>query len=133
MVDSPRAEDASENVRAGAALHDMSIATRRIAAERGEALERLDALRRELASMQDAADTSTDDEHDPEGVTAFDRAQTRSLIEATERRLDELDDADARLRAGTYETCERCGGPIGEERLEARPATTVCVACAARR
>jgi DnaK suppressor protein len=109
----------------------MNDARARLATERTEALERLAALRRELASMVDAADSSTDDEHDPEGVTAFERAQTRSLIDATERRLSELDDAEGRLAAGTYEVCERCGRPIGAERLEARPSTTLCLACAA--
>jgi RNA polymerase-binding transcription factor DksA len=29
--------------------------------------------------------------------------------------------------------CEACGGPIGEERLAALPATRVCVDCARRR
>jgi RNA polymerase-binding transcription factor DksA len=105
----------------------------RLVVERAEALERLEAMRRELASMVEAADTATDDEHDPEGVTAFERAQTRSLIDATERRLTELDHVEARLAAGTYERCERCGGPIGAERLEARPATTLCLECAATR
>ena len=105
----------------------------RIVTERTEARERLDALRRELASMVDAVDSSTDDEHDPEGVTAFERAQTRSLIEATEQRLIELDEAEQRLASGRYGMCEACGNPIGAERLEARPFTTLCVACAARR
>lgn len=82
--------------------------------------------------MNDAADTSTDDEHDPEGVTAFDRAQTRALIESTIARLLDLDDAEVRLVAGTYGTCERCGEPIGEERLEARPTAKTCVGCASR-
>lgn len=105
----------------------------RLAAERVEALARLTALRRELESMVDAADTSTDDEHDPEGVTAFERAQTRSLIEATVRRLADLDRAEARWAAGDYERCDRCGAPIGAERLLARPAATRCVDCAGRR
>src|SRR3954471_20664703 len=104
----------------------------RLAAERSDALGRLEALRRELASMVDAVDSSTDDEHDPEGVTEFERAQTRSLIEATERRLEELAEAENRFSAGDYGTCESCGGPIGAERLEARPATTLCVRCAGR-
>jgi RNA polymerase-binding transcription factor DksA len=111
----------------------MDDARARLAAERAEARERLAALQRELASMVDAVDSSTDDEHDPEGVTAFERAQTRSLIEATERRLTELDSAEARLAAGNYDVCQRCGKPIGADRLEARPGTTVCVSCAAFR
>jgi RNA polymerase-binding transcription factor DksA len=111
----------------------MENAKTRLAAERVETVERLEALRRELASMVDAVDTSTDDEHDPEGVTAFERAQTRSLIDAAERRLVELDLAEQRIAAGTYSVCEQCRGPIGDERLEARPTATLCVTCAAAR
>ncbi|UMG94869.1 TraR/DksA C4-type zinc finger protein [Nocardioides sp. TF02-7] len=29
--------------------------------------------------------------------------------------------------------CERCGEPIGEGRLEARPVARLCIRCAARR
>jgi DnaK suppressor protein len=32
---------------------------------------------------------------------------------------------------GSYGTCERCGLPIGAERLAARPAAATCVRCAA--
>jgi RNA polymerase-binding transcription factor DksA len=34
-----------------------------------------------------------------------------------------------RLDAGTYGTCEQCGGPIRFERLEAIPHARLCVAC----
>ena len=33
---------------------------------------------------------------------------------------------------GTYGTCERCGGPIDPERLEARPQARTCIGCARR-
>jgi len=45
-------------------------------------------------------------------------------------RLDEVDDALARLAARTYGVCEACGGPIAAERLDALPVTRRCVACA---
>ncbi|WP_425501247.1 TraR/DksA family transcriptional regulator [Phytoactinopolyspora alkaliphila] len=35
------------------------------------------------------------------------------------------------MHAGTYGTCERCRGPIGERRLAARPVARTCITCAA--
>ena len=90
------------------------------------------ALRADLAGIVAAsAGSNADDEHDPEGATiAFERAQTASLLERTEARLAGLDRALDRLGAGRYGDCERCGRPIGAERLAARPDTATCVSCA---
>jgi RNA polymerase-binding transcription factor DksA len=37
-----------------------------------------------------------------------------------------------RLETGTYGICERCGQPVGDERLAARPAAVTCIRCAAK-
>ena len=54
--------------------------------------------------------------------------------QALRHHLDELlrdmERAIARAEHGTYGRCERCGQPISAERLQALPATTLCVACA---
>ena len=47
-----------------------------------------------------------------------------------QRERDQIRKARAALEAGTYGTCESCGGEIGAARLEARPASTRCVRCA---
>lgn len=47
--------------------------------------------------------------------------------------LSELDGALLRLAAGTYGSCSRCGEPIAQARLLARPRSTSCVPCASRR
>jgi RNA polymerase-binding transcription factor DksA len=105
-----------------------------LAAERAETTARVAALTRELTGLTDAtASVATDDEHDPEGTTAFDRAQVTALLAQARAHLADLDSALDRLAAGTYGTCERCGEPIPAGRLEARPAAATCVACAARR
>lgn len=53
-----------------------------------------------------------------------------SRLEAHERReLEEIIAAEARLRAGTYGTCEACGSDIGAARLLAVPATRRCLTC----
>ncbi|HTN71992.1 MAG TPA: TraR/DksA C4-type zinc finger protein, partial [Methylomirabilota bacterium] len=35
----------------------------------------------------------------------------------------------ARLDAGEFGVCEKCGEEIGIERLKARPVTTLCIDC----
>lgn len=58
----------------------------------------------------------------------------RGEIEALEGSLTEtlhaLDDALAKLDAGTYGQCEQCANAIGEARLEAMPAARLCISCA---
>lgn len=45
-----------------------------------------------------------------------------------EARLLEVDNALARIEAGTYGTCNACGALIEEARLHANPAATTCIA-----
>jgi len=103
-------------------------------AERQATLARIGALAGELDDIVTAsAGSNIDDEHDPEGSTiAFERAQIATLLREARAYLRELDRASARLEAGGYWACERCGGPIAEERLAARPAARTCVGCANR-
>ncbi|WP_185995341.1 TraR/DksA family transcriptional regulator [Nocardioides campestrisoli] len=102
--------------------------------ERRTTLARLGMLTDDFKAIVAASlDTNADDEHDPEGATiAFERSQVDALVTQTRRRLAEIDDALARVDSGSYGTCEVCGRPIPDERLEARPTATTCVACAGR-
>lgn len=51
-------------------------------------------------------------------------------IRDRERKLiSKIKDALDRLEAGTYGICEECGENISDERLEARPVTTLCIDC----
>jgi DnaK suppressor protein len=101
--------------------------------ERTTTLNRIGAMTAEFDEIVAAtAGSNTDDEHDPEGSTiAFERAQVSALLLEAQAYLAELDRALAKVDAGRYGTCERCGAPIGAERLAARPATESCVSCAA--
>ncbi|WP_202422380.1 TraR/DksA C4-type zinc finger protein [Gordonia sp. SID5947] len=103
-------------------------------AERDSTVSLIEALSSRLRSVIDAtADSSSDDEHDPEGTTlAVERGQLVAQLDRSRVRLDELDAAFGRLDHGTYGRCERCGGPIGPERLDALPAARLCISCAAR-
>lgn len=115
--------------RPGGELH------RRLTADRERTAALIGSLQGNVTSMVEATrSTATDDEHDPEGSTiAFERSQASSMLARAERELAELDLALARIAEGTYGRCERCGGPIPQERLLARPAARTCVPCAGRR
>jgi RNA polymerase-binding transcription factor DksA len=89
-------------------------------------------LARDLEALFAASrDSNADDEHDPEGATiGFERAQLTALLAAARERLAEVDDALRRLDTATYGVCEKCGQPIADERLAARPFARHCMACA---
>jgi DnaK suppressor protein len=103
-------------------------------AEREENQQRLAALEGDFSQIVEASQsTNADDEHDPEGATiAFERSQVGSLVEQARARLAEVDAALARLDAGRYGICERCGQPIAPGRLEVRPTARLCIDCAGR-
>ncbi|QIK74563.1 TraR/DksA family transcriptional regulator [Nocardioides piscis] len=109
----------------------MNSARERLAAERRRVLVQLASLTGDYDAVVAASlDTNADDEHDPEGATiAFERSQIGALVRQARLHLAEIDQAQARVDAGTYGVCERCGGQIPEERLLARPIATSCVRC----
>jgi len=54
-------------------------------------------------------------------------------IRDRERKLiSKIQEALGRIEDGSYGICESCGEDIGDERLEARPVTTLCVQCKKR-
>ena len=98
---------------------------RLLAKERGDALARVKELMREQAhnggqppadEMDVARSLSEVDTH----AALFDRAQER---------LSAIDAAIARLGAGVYGTCARCGDEIPLARLEVIPFAQYCVDC----
>jgi RNA polymerase-binding transcription factor DksA len=106
-----------------------------LAAERVSVLERMAGLERELAAIiESSGPAGPDDEHDPEGATvAFERQHLAALVSQARGHLAQIDAAMLRLADGSYGICESCGQPISEARLAARPVTTLCITCAARR
>ncbi len=46
--------------------------------------------------------------------------------------LSKIDEAMARIEDGTFGSCAECEEPIEVRRLEARPMSTLCVACKER-
>lgn len=70
------------------------------------------------------------DQHPADLGTEVSARQTDlGLRQNMERMLQQVEKAIGRIESGTYETCERCGRQIGEERLQAIPHATLCVTC----
>ncbi len=46
--------------------------------------------------------------------------------------LTQIDEALSRMDEGSFGTCEDCEEPIEPRRLEARPVSTLCIACKER-
>ena len=105
----------------------------RLEAERRETVARLAGLADDYEGIVAASlHANADDEHDPEGATiAFERSQVGALVRQVQDHLREIDAAEARVAAGSFGTCERCGAQIGDARLEARPVARTCIRCAA--
>jgi DnaK suppressor protein len=115
-------------------MTELPEVRRRLAADRAAALAQLGRLERDQAGLMAAAQAANgDDEHDPEGATiAFEREHVAALAQQARGHLADIDAALARLDAGRYGTCTRCGTPISPARLAARPAAATCITCAAR-
>ena len=66
------------------------------------------------------------------GSDNFEQEFTLSLMENSEETLELIEAALERIEAGTYGSCEECGGRIPKMRLNAIPYTPYCVKCAAK-
>jgi RNA polymerase-binding protein DksA len=66
------------------------------------------------------------------GTDTFEQEVALSLVENEQAIMDQIGPALERIEQGTFGTCQECGRPIGEERLQALPYTPYCVDCAAR-
>ncbi|HEY8480788.1 MAG TPA: TraR/DksA C4-type zinc finger protein [Spirillospora sp.] len=110
----------------------METVKERLLEERAATLKLMASLTGDWDGVVEAStQIGLDDEHDPEGATiAFERARVEASLSEVRERLTEIEDALHRVRDGTYGTCEHCGGPIGEGRLEARPTARTCITCA---
>ena len=67
------------------------------------------------------------------GQVTAERGEVEALSGQLSETLQDIEDALAKLDAGTYGECESCGQPIPEARLEAMPAARLCISCASQR
>ena len=109
---------------------DKAKARRRLEEERTRLQGIRDNLQREQeeTTSDTAGELSNVDQHPGDsGTETFEMEKNVSLLEQVDDELLEVEAAFQRLERGTYGTCQVCGRPIGDERLEAMPATRFCV------
>lgn len=109
-----------------------TTSTARLEARRPELVAELARVDADLDAARAAkADGTDDDEHDPEGATTSAQwSHATGMRRSILSNLDEVDRALERVTQGSYGTCVRCDHAIGEARLEARPAASLCIDCA---
>lgn len=89
--------------------------------------ELLDEAERTVGGMTDSKENFPD----PTDRASLESNRNAMLrIRDRERKLiTKIEDALKRIDDGSYGLCEACGGPIGVDRLKARPVTTLCIDC----
>ena len=71
---------------------------------------------------------SSFDQHQADvGTETFNRERDLSILERVQAELQDIEHALRRLDDGSYGTCEACGKPIDDGRLEAMPAARFCL------
>jgi DnaK suppressor protein len=93
--------------------------------------DELSAARDQGATVLPSASTSEGDFMDQASADA--EAELQIQLRQTDGRLSKaIEDALARIRAGTFGICGACKGPIAKARLEAVPWTHLCRDCKER-
>lgn len=100
-------------------------------AERAELL--IEIEEHELEGQESLSDVSGEnnyrDHMADQGSATFARELDMTLEDNARENLGRIDAAFARMDAGTYGICTRCGAAIPPERLEAMPDAELCIVC----
>ena len=91
-------------------------------AERARLLE-------EVAGTITAPDAMTYGSQAAAASQVFDQQRDLALRDRAQQHLELVEAAIARLDAGTFGACQRCGNPIAGDRLEALPWAAYCIDC----
>ena len=67
------------------------------------------------------------------GAATAERTEVLGLVESLKGQLTSVDQALIKVGNGTYGSCDKCGLPISPARLEARPASVLCIDCKNKR
>jgi DnaK suppressor protein len=93
--------------------------------------EKLEELLKE--ANRTVSGMSVDKENTPDptdrATLEADRNFTLRIRDRERKLIGKIKDALERIDQGTYGICESCGEDISDERLKARPVTTLCIEC----
>jgi DnaK suppressor protein len=128
------AEESSDTAAPKTSSADKFLAEQRaeLVTERANYVEAAESLRQEaemLAEDMEPGDIQFDEESGEGDTLNVERERDLALSAQARAAVDEIDRALAKMDAGTYGVCERCGQPIPKARLKALPYAALCVAC----
>ncbi len=105
----------------------------RLVQERQEIRERITHMEEgalEVPIQDSISELSMYDNHPADlGTETFERSKDIALREAAQIHLAKIEDALTKIKEDAYGKCDTCGTEIPLERLEAMPATTMCIKC----
>jgi RNA polymerase-binding transcription factor DksA len=94
--------------------------------------EQLKELEGRLANIERDLDEPAEKDWDERAVQLEDDESLEGQAALVNREIASTRRALDRIENGTYGECMQCGGPISEGRLEARPESALCIACAGK-
>ena len=108
---------------------DLDLAKFRMQLEQQQAELRaeLDELQEESANVDQNEGYGVKNHPAEDATELFLRQRNMAVSGDLQQELTEVEHALHRIEDGTYGVCEICGEPINPERLEARPAATLCI------
>ncbi|HET6951813.1 MAG TPA: TraR/DksA C4-type zinc finger protein [Acidimicrobiales bacterium] len=100
--------------------------------ERANYLHQAESLQAEADSLtedREPGDVQFDEESGEGDTLAVERERDLALSAQARASIEQIDQAVAKIHAGTYGQCENCGTSIPKERLKALPYAALCVKC----
>ena len=104
-------------------MPDTAEAKARLEAQLAELEDRLSRIERDLAEPPDADSSERAVQMEDDEALEGQAAVISNDIASVRRALERIED-------GSYGECARCGNPIAEGRLDARPEAALCIDCA---
>jgi RNA polymerase-binding protein DksA len=92
-------------------------------------VDRMDAELRSIGIDQEDEKGGLGNHLAEDGSNVMEAERITTIADDVRDVLAQIDAALARMEDGTYGTCQRCGKPINEERLEAFPYVAYCIEC----
>ena len=106
---------------------DLDHFRHRLERMRSETQGEIDRWHDEVVTTNDQGDFGASNHPADEATQTFDRERNMAVEAELQRELEQIDHALARVADGSYGVCEVGGEEIPVERLEARPAATLCI------
>jgi DnaK suppressor protein len=99
-------------------------------AVRAKLQERLERLLGRVGKIEGDLRRTHDRDWEEQAIELENDEVLAGLDTLSRAEVNDIREALARIEAGDYGVCAKCGQAIGEERLVALPSTATCVGCA---